>query len=345
MTTEDLDSASGTSSVLGRGSEGRQVSSVAAFVAIAVVGIVLALVPLWIGDSRTLMGVAVSGLLFACYAIAFNLIFGSTGQLFLAVGAIAGVGAYGSAIISDRLGLPFPISMALATGLAMVIGGGFSWIAVRRSLGIIFTGIVTLTFSLGFDNLLLGQRSITGGETGYVVDAGSDTFLRRQIPPYYVFLGLVVVYLIGYFLLHRSHIGWAFRALRDDEVAAELAGVNVARYRIYAGAIGGGMLGFAGALWAHVEGFISPATFTFVHVDVPVIVMVVFGGIGTLIGPIVGSAFFTYIGEVLASFSQLRLVAEGVLLIVLFLMLPHSVVGALRSGVIRLRERRGTRKP
>ncbi|GMQ98795.1 MAG: branched-chain amino acid ABC transporter permease [Acidimicrobiia bacterium] len=343
MTTEDLDSASGTSSVLGGGGQGRQVSSLTAFAAIAVVGIVLALVPLWIGDSRTLMGVAVSGLLFACYAIAFNLIFGSTGQLFLAVGAIAGVGAYGSAIISDRLGLPFPISMLLATGLAMLIGGGFSWIAVRRSLGIIFTGIVTLTFSLGFDNLLLGQRSITGGETGYVVDAGSDTFLRQQIPPYYVFLGLVLFYLIGYFLLHRSHIGWAFRALRDDEVAAELAGVNVAKYRIYAGTIGGGMLGFAGALWAHVEGFISPATFTFVHVDVPVIVMVVFGGIGTLMGPIVGSAFFTYIGEVLASFSQLRLIAEGALLIVLFLTLPNGVVGALRSGVSRLRGRRATR--
>jgi branched-chain amino acid transport system permease protein len=304
-----------------------------AFGTIASAGVILALVPIWIGDSRTLMGVGITGLLFASYAIAFNLIFGSTRQLFLAVGALAGVGAYASAIISDRAGLPFPITMVLATALSMLIGGTFSWIAVRRSLGIIFTGIITLTFSLAFDNLLLGQRGLTGGETGIVVDAGANTFLRQQIPPYYVFLSLVIIYLVGYVLLHRSHIGWAFRALRDDETAAELTGVDVARYRIYAGAVGGGMLGFAGALWAHVEGFISPATFTFVHVDVPALVMLVFGGIGTVLGPVIGAAVFTYLGEVLASFSQLRLIADGVLLIVLFLLFPQGIVPALRSGV------------
>jgi branched-chain amino acid transport system permease protein len=296
----------------------------------------LALLPIWFGDSRTMMGVAVSGLLFACYVIAFNLIFGSTGQLFLAVGALAGIGAYASAISSDRWDLPFPLAMMLGTGLAMLIGGGFSWISVRRSLGIIFTGIVTLTFSLAFDNLLLGQRDFTGGETGIVIEAGSGTILRDQIPPYYVFLGLMLIYLTGFLLLHRSHAGWAFRALKDDEIAAELSGVDVARYRIYAGTIGGGMLGFAGALWAHTEGFISPSTFTFVHVDVPVIVMLVFGGIGTLLGPVVGAAFFTYIGEVLASFSQLQLIIEGVLLITLFLLLPQGIIPVLRSGVARL---------
>ena len=345
MTAEDFESGSGTSGLLGGGHGDRRISDLAGFTTIAATGMVLALVPIWIGDSRTLMGVAVAGLLFACYAVAFNLIFGSTGQLFLAVGALAGVGAYASAITSDRLGVPFPLAMLLATGLAMLIGGVFSWIAVRRSLGIIFTGIVTLTFSLAFDNLLLGQRGITGGETGFVVEAGSDTLLRRQIPPYYVFLGLVLVYLIGYFLIHRSHIGWAFRALRDDEVAAKLAGVDVAKYRIYAGSIGGGMLGFAGALWAHVEGFISPATFTFIHVDVRVLVMVMFGGIGTLMGPVVGAGFFAYVGEVLASFSQLRLIAEGVLLIVLFLLFPGGVVRALRSGISRLRSKLRKSKP
>ncbi|GBE24277.1 leucine/isoleucine/valine transporter permease subunit [bacterium BMS3Bbin02] len=339
MTTDDH-TAEPTSATPTRAGTYRRESGQGAFLAIAATGIVLALVPIWIGDSRTLMGVAITGLLFASYAISFNLIFGSTNQLFLAVGALAGVGAYASTIASDRLGLPFPLTMVIAAGLSMLIGGAFSWIAVRRSLGIIFTGIVTLTFSLAFDNLLLGQRDFTGGETGIVVKAGSNTFLRQQIPPYYVFLSVVLIYLVGYVVLHRSHVGWAFRALRDDEVAAELTGVDVARYRIYAGAIGGGMLGFVGALWAHVEGFISPATFTFVHVDVPALVMLVFGGIGTVLGPVVGAAVFTYLGEVLASFSQLRLIADGVLLIVLFLLFPQGVVRALRSGVSGLRTRR-----
>ena len=344
MTTNDT--TTGGSGTPTNDTSQRRVSSVSAFGAIAVTGLILAVLPLRFGDSRTMTGVAVSGLLFACYAIAFNLIFGSTGQLFLAVGALAGIGAYTSAISSDRWGVPFPVAMILGTVLAMIVGGGFSWISVRRSLGVIFTGIVTLTFSLAFDNLLLGQREFTGGETGIVVDAGSDTFLRGQIPPYYVFLGLVLVYLVGFLLLQRSHVGWAFRALRDDEVTAELSGVNVARYRIYAGTIGGGMLGFAGALWAHTEGFISPATFTFVHVDVPVLVMLVFGGIGTLMGPVVGAAFFTYVGEVLASFSQLRLIVEGILLITLFLMLPRGIVPVVKSGFSNLfgRQRSKSRK-
>ncbi|MEZ5176385.1 MAG: branched-chain amino acid ABC transporter permease [Acidimicrobiia bacterium] len=315
-------------------------SGFAPYVAVAVTALLLSLLPLWIGDSRTLIGVATSGLLFACYAIAFNLIFGSTDQLFLAVGALAGLGAYTSAITSERLGVPLPIAITLGALAAMAISGVFSWIAVRRSLGIIFTGIVTLTFSLAFDNLLLGQRELTGGETGIVVDAGKGAFFRGQVPPYYVFLVLMVGFLVAYVVIHRSQMGWAFRALRDDELSAKLAGVNVARYRIYAGAIGGAMLGLSGAMWAHVEGFISPATFTFVHVDVPVLVMLVFGGIGTLLGPVVGSAFFTYLGEVLASFSQLRLIVEGTLLIVLFLLLPQGVVGAVRAGLARLRRGR-----
>ncbi len=336
--TDNLDSTTGLRRVRRPLLGDRFGSGFLPYAAIAVTAILLSLLPLWIGDSRSLIGVAAGGLLFACYAIAFNLIFGSTDQLFLAVGALAGVGAYTSAITSDQVGLPLPVSIVLGTLAAMVISGLFSWIAVRRSLGIIFTGIVTLTFSLAFDNLLLGQRSLTGGETGMVIEAGEGAFFRGQVPPYYVFLVLMVAFLIAYVVIHRSQMGWAFRALRDDELSAELSGVDVAKYRIYAGAIGGAMLGLAGALWAHVEGFISPATFTFVHVDVEVLVMLVFGGIGTLLGPVIGAAFFTYLGEVLASFSQLRLIVEGVLLIILFLALPQGVVGAFRAGIARLRK-------
>ena len=85
-------------------------------------------------------------------------------------------------------------------------------------------------------------------------------------------------------------IGWAFRALRDDEMAAELAGVDVKRCRVLAGMIGSAMLGLAGALYAHSEGFIAPSTFAFGNVDVRVLVMLAFGGVGSLLGPVVGAA-------------------------------------------------------
>jgi branched-chain amino acid transport system permease protein len=320
-------------------------SLVRAFWPIVVTGAVLALVPLWLGDSRLMMRLAVDALVFGAYAIGFNVIFGSTNQLFLCVGALAGVGGYASAVLSDTAELPMAVGLVLATALAAALGGFLSWVAVRRSLGVIFTGIVTLAFSLSFLNLVLGQRELTGGETGLVVSAGADTLLRDRVASYYLFLGMIVVFLVVFRALQRSHIGWAFRALHDNELAAELTGVDVARYRIYAGLIGSAMLGLTGAVYAHSEGFISPSTFGFEHVDVRVLVMLAFGGLGTLLGPVLGTVVFAVLDEILIDFGQLRTVVYGLLIIALFLGFKRGAVPAvadfLRLLVRRARSRVG----
>ena len=310
-----------------------------AYAPIAVVGGLAALLPLRYGDSRTMMGVIIVGALFAVYTIGFNVIFGSTGQLFLCVGALAGVGGYASVLLSDRSGLPVILSMVLACLLAAAVGGLLSWIAVSRSLGVIFTGIVTLAFSLAFHNLLLGQRDLTRGETGLLVEAGSDTFFGEQVAPYYAFVVLIVACLVVHRLLQRSRVGWAFRALRDDEVAAELTGVDVKRYRVLAGMVGSAMIGLAGALYAHSEGFISPSTFDFGEVDVRVLVMLAFGGIGSLLGPVIGAATFTIVDEWLVEANEYRLIIYGVVILVLFLGLPRGVAPTVQSLVRRWRHR------
>jgi branched-chain amino acid transport system permease protein len=337
--TDRFTEATGTS-LIGGAEQRSSRSFLKLVLPILAVGAVLALVPLWVGDSRVLTGVAVLGLAYAGYAIGFNVIFGSTGQLFLCVGALAGIGGYGGVILADTVGLPIVASIALATLLAGLTSGLLSWIAVRRSLGVIFTGIVTLIFSLSFENLLLGLGDLTGGESGFLIQSGRDTFLRKQIPPYYVMLVLLLLCLLVHGLLRRSRVGWAFRALRDDEVAAELAGVDVARYRVYGALVGGTILGMTGSLYALTEGRISPTTFGFGQVDVVVIVMLAFGGIGSLFGPILGAATFTFVDEVLIEFGQLRLVAYGVLIIVLFLWIPRGVIPTV-SGLFRRRYRMG----
>ncbi len=309
--------------------------TVRAYLPIAVIVALLALVPIPFLDSRSMMLVITTGLLFAAYTIAFNLIFGSTGQLFLCSGALAGIGGFGSAIVSDRYGIPFVMTMIGAALLAGAFGGVLSWVAVSRSLDTIFTGIVTLAFSLSYENFVLGSRDLTGGENGLPISAGGDSIIGGQIAPYYVFLALVATYLIIYRWIQRSHIGLAFRALRDDEVAAELAGVDVARYRIIAGIIGSIMLGLAGACFAHYRGFIGDTTYAFGSVDVRVLVMLAFGGIGSLIGPILGAAVFTVLDELLIDYAQLREVLYGTVTVILFLSFRQGVVGAITNRLSR----------
>lgn len=296
---------------------------------IAVAVALIALVPLWFHDSRSMMVVITTGLLFACYAIAFNLIFGSTGQLFLCVGALAGIGGFGSAILSERVGIPFLLSMPLAALISGLFGALLSWVAVRRALDTIFIGIVTLAFSLSFENFVLGLQDLTGGENGLRIAAGGETIVGRQVTPYYVFLALVATYLVIYRVIQRSHIGWAFRALRDDEVAAALAGVDVARYRVFAGFVGSVMLGLAGGLFAHYRGFIGDSTYAFGNVDVRVLVMVALGGIGSLLGPVLGAAVFTVVDELLVDYAQLREVIYGVVTVALFLSFRQGAIPAV----------------
>lgn len=308
-----------------------------ALLPIVVTAAILAALPsIWFGDSPYTTSLAVQALVFASYGVGFNLIFGSTNQLFLCVGALAGVGGYGAAIFTDETSLPMAAGVIVGTASAAIVGGLLSWIAVRRSLGIIFTGIVTLVFSLAFANLLLGQRELTGSETGLVVRAVPSDLGDDRVGGYYLFAGLLVAFLIVFRALQLSHVGWAFRALRDDEMAAELAGVNVSRYRIYAATIGSAMIGLTGALLAYSAGFISPATYSFDRVDVRVLVLVAFGGLGTLLGPVLGAGVFAILDERLTASLELREVLYGVFVIAIFLGFRHGVVHAIVALYDRL---------
>lgn len=321
---------------------GRVGGLVRAYLPILVAAALVALVPLRYHDSRSMMGIITVGVLFACYAVAFNVIFGSTGQLFLCSGALAGIGGYGSAILADRSGLPLVLALVVSTVLSAVVAGVLSWVSVRRALDTIFIGIVTIAFALSFQNFVLGKGDWTGGESGLRVATGKGTWLTGQIAPYYVFLVVLVVYLAAYRAIQRSRMGWAFRALRDDGLAAELSGVDVAKYRIVAGILGGAMLGFAGGLYVFTESRASPSTFEFGNVDVSVLVMLAFGGIGSLLGPVAGAAAFTWLDEFLEAlgYAQLKEVIYGVVVIALFLGFRRGVVPTVGDLLAKLFRRR-----
>jgi branched-chain amino acid transport system permease protein len=296
---------------------------------ITAVGLVLALVPAAASGSPYYMRLATLALIYMAWTIAFNLIFGHTKQLFLCLNALAGTAGYVAVVLAMKLGLSPWITVPAGAAAAAALGALFSYVSVRRGLGIIFVGIVTLAFSLIFHNLVLGLREYTNGETGLVTRGLGFPLLEAPLPSYYVFLGVMLAALLTYQLLMGSKAGMAFRALSDDELTAELSGIDVTRYKVLAAAVGSAILGVSGALFAFYNGIVSPSVFSFVGIDIPVLIALLLGGMRTRMGPVIGAAAFALIEELVRPFGQLNVLVYGVLLIVLFLAFREGIVAVL----------------
>jgi branched-chain amino acid transport system permease protein len=304
--------------------------------------LLLALVPAAASGSPYYMRLATLALVYMAWTVAFNLIFGHTKQLFLCLNALAGTAGYVAVVLALQLKLSPWVSVPAGVAAAAALGALFSYVSVLRGLGVIFLGIVTLAFSLIFHNLVLGLRQFTNGETGLVTRGLGFPLLEQPLPAYYVFLAVLLGALGVYHGLMSSKSGMAFRALSDDELTAELSGIDVTRYKVLAAAVASAILGLTGALFAFYNGIVSPSVFSFVGIDIPVLIALLLGGMRTRFGPVLGAAAFALIEEVVRPFGQLNVLVYGVLLIVLF--------SAFREGLVPVLARasaafRGTRAP
>ncbi|MCO5099952.1 MAG: branched-chain amino acid ABC transporter permease [Burkholderiaceae bacterium] len=299
---------------------------------IALVGITaaLALVPLLLGGSGHYMRLASLTLIYMVYAVAFNVIFGHTRQLFLCVGALAGCAGYVSVVLTARYGFSPWATMPLGIACAALLGGLFSYVSVRRGLGIIFVGIVTLVFSMIFHQLVLGLRTFTNGETGIDTSALAPSLLASTPASYYAILVLLACSLLLYLLLLHSRAGTAFRAIADDELAAELAGIDVVFYKVLAATIGSTLLGAIGVVHAWYGGFISPSVYSLVSIDVVVLVSLLLGGMGTLPGPVLGAILFAVLDEIVRPLGRLNVMVYGMLMIVLVITFRRGLVDMFR---------------
>jgi branched-chain amino acid transport system permease protein len=309
---------------------------------LGLLGLILALVPAAAGGSPYYMRLATLALIYMAWTVAFNLIFGHTKQLFLCLNALAGTAGYVAVVFAIQLKLSPWVTVPIGVAAAAALGALFSYISVLRGLGVIFLGIVTLAFSLIFHNLVLGLREFTNGETGLVTRGLGLPLLEQPVASYYIFLAVLAVALLVYHALMSSKSGMAFRALSDDELTAELSGIDVTGYKVLAAAVGSAILGLTGALFAFYNGIVSPSVFSFVGIDIPVLIALLLGGMRTRFGPVLGAVAFALIEEAVRPFGQLTVLVYGVLLIVLFT--------AFRDGLAPLVARasaafRGTRAP
>ena len=296
-----------------------------------IVALVLALVPLAAGGSPYYMRLATLVLVYMAWTVAFNLIFGHTKQLFLCLNALAGTAGYVTVVLTKQLDLSPWVTVPIGVASAAGLGALFSYVSVLRGLGVIFVGIVTLAFSLIFHNLVLGLRQFTNGETGLVTRGLGFPLLEQPMSSYYLFLAVLLIALAVYYILMASRMGMAVRALSDDELTAELSGIDVTWYKVLAAAVASAILGLVGSLYAFYNGIVSPSVFSFVSVDIPVLIALLLGGMRTRLGPIIGAAAFALIEELVRPFGQLNVLVYGILLIVLFVAFREGLVPMLRK--------------
>jgi branched-chain amino acid transport system permease protein len=145
---------------------------------------------------------------------------------------------------------------------------------------------------------------------------------------YYLILFVLFAVLILYYNLVNSRIGRALRAIRNDYIAAQVMGVHIAFYRILAFGGCAMIAGLTGALYAGYIRFISPDTFTSGE-SINILIMMVIGGMGTIIGPIIGAVFLTYLLETMRVFAEYRLVIYGLLMFLVILYMPQGLAGML----------------
>ncbi len=264
-------------------------------------------------------------------ALSLNLISGFCGQISLGHAAFYGVGAYTGALLA-KAGVSFILILAAGAFTAGLLG----CIVGLLSLRVRDDFLAISTMGVGF--LFLGvvrQQEALGGELGI-----------SQIPDHglgdYGFLAVVLGGCAALFAasLHikRSWMGFAFDSIADDEDTARTLGIDVARYKLVAFALGTAVAGVAGVFYAFYARIIVPDAFGFI-VSITILSMVVVGGIGSTLGVLVAAVALTLMPELFRFINDYKLLLYGGLLLLTMRFAPSGLAGILRGGVARLRER------
>jgi branched-chain amino acid transport system permease protein len=260
-------------------------------------------------------------------ALGWNFLSGFTGYINFGYAAFVGIGAYLTVISITLLGLPWYGALALAT-LVTGIGGTLITVPILRLRGAYFA-IAMLGLALG-GKVAVGSNYLepwTNGTHGIIFTAPVD--YRGQ---YYLMLGVTLLLVYLTYRLATSPIGLRWLAIREDEVLASALGVKTMREKIKAMVIHTAVAGLIGGLLAFNISYIDPGTvFALKYTEMP-IVMVLAGGLGTVVGPIVGAIVFVLVEEYLwATFPTLHLLFFGLAIMVVVLFIPNGLVGKLKE--------------
>jgi branched-chain amino acid transport system permease protein len=283
------------------------------------------------------MGVIARICLYSLLALGLNVVVGFAGLLDLGYVAFFGIGSYVYALLaSPHFGIHLPFLLALPIAVVVTAIFGILIGAPTLRLRGDYLAIVTLGFGEITYILLINLDrpiNITGGPSG-IVSIDPPSFLgyglRSNAEYYYLFLLVMVLAIIISRRLRASRIGWAWQAIREDELAAKAMGINTTVAKLEAFAIGAAFAGAGGCLLASWQRSVFPDNFLFTE-SVNILAMVILGGVGSLPGVILGATIIVALPEIFRELHQYRLLAFGLMLMVLMIFRPSGLL-AVEGG-------------
>ncbi|MBW3619308.1 MAG: branched-chain amino acid ABC transporter permease [Actinobacteria bacterium] len=270
-------------------------------------------------------------LIFAIAVLGLGLLTGFNGQISLGHGAFFAIGAYTAAALMEKAGWPFLLVVPVALLITFALGYGVGIPALR--LHGLYLALVTLALAVVTPPILKRFSGITGGAMGLNIDIPQAPAWTGLAEDQFLYL-LALVAAIAAFALARnlvdSRTGRAMIAIREDELAAETMGVDLARVKTLAFAWSAMYAGLAGVLFTWTIGFVSPESFT-ITLSISILAALVVGGLGSIWGALLGAAFLVYLPSVADDLNQAAPgIAFGALLIIAMYVFPGGIAGLAR---------------
>ena len=252
-------------------------------------------------------------------AVSLNLATGFLGQLVLGHAGFMSVGAYAAALFTMYSGLPTMASFPLALLIGGIVAAAFGVIIGVPALRLKGDYLAILTLGFGeIIRVLILATPFTGGAAGL-----SGIPLLTNFT--YVFIVAILTVAVIFAFIHSRH-GRAVIAIREDEIAAEAAGIHTTYYKLLAFVLAAFFAGIAGGLYAHHIGVLDPSKFDF-NYSVEILIMVVLGGMGSITGSVVAAIVLTLLPELLRGFSEYRMLIYSIILICVMLFKPSGLLG------------------
>jgi len=271
-----------------------------------------------------ILRIAIFANIYAIYAVSWDLLCGFTGQINLGHALFYGVSAYTSALLNHHYGLPpwatIPIGALVAVGTGSIVA-----LPAMKLRGI-YLSLATLAFPIVLTGIVFAFPDFTGGELGI---SGIEPLSLSRRTTYYITL---LVMLASVFVMWKLtdvkskivRVGIILQAIREDEITARTSGINTTRYKLLAFCLSGFFAGIAGGLYVHIMRIAGPSTLELMT-SVNPIVWTVFGGIGTIYGPVTGVYILFPLVEFLWIVQEIRILIFAILVVIILLLMPEGI--------------------